>query len=417
MCLFWSRSQNIFLSYCANIHPAEDLETTLRYLKTHAVQIQQRCFSESHLGLGLWVSARFAQELLHSPEKREALQAFTRENHLFHFTFNGFPYGRFHTEVVKEKVFRPSWLESERLHFLQELAFLLSQFLPDSVTKGSISTLSGTFKPEQHSEKVLQQIAKQQIQMIPFLKELEEKTGKQIVIALEPEPFNTLETTEEVVDYFQRYLFPCAQETLKVFGKEAESLVTRYLGICYDTCHQACQFENLRESLLQLKAAGIPVHKVQLSNALHLASPEYNPVGVEKLKTFQELVYLHQLIGKRQQQRERVRDLSDFFETIYPQNQAYWNTMEAWRVHFHVPLFYRGTPELQTTQEDLSLAIQTLLQEELTQHFEIETYTWEVIPQEERQRLRKTLTEGLIHEFEYVLEIFEKHQVRRNKNQ
>ncbi|MEK7482707.1 MAG: metabolite traffic protein EboE, partial [Planctomycetota bacterium] len=290
--------------------------------------------------------------------------------------------------------------------------FLLSQFLPKNASKGSISTLSGTFKPEHHSTDILQKIARQQLEMVPFLKELEEKTGKQIAIALEPEPFNTLETTEEVITYFHDYLFPCAKETYgPLFGKKTEETVTRYLGICYDTCHQACQFEDLPESLLRLKNAGIPIHKVQLSNALHLPSPKHNPAGIEKLKTFQEPVYLHQLIGKRQNHRDRVRDLSDFFETIYPKNPEYWNQMEAWRVHFHVPLFYRGSDELQTTQKDLNLAIQTLLSEELTQHFEIETYTWDVIPIEERQKLRKTLTDGLIREFEYVLEQFSKNQV------
>lgn len=415
--LFFQKNP-LYLSYCTNIQPAEDLQTALHHFSTYTVPLRQQVFPTQALGLGLWISRRFATELLDHRHLLEQLQRFSQEHQLFHFTLNGFPYGSFHGERVKENVFLPSWLQNERVEYLQDLARILTKLLPDSLSKGSISTLSGTFKLQADGKDIWAKILENQLKLVLFLYQLEQETGKQIAVALEPEPLNTLETTEEILQYFQDYVYRLgAPKIQKATGKNGEEILRRYLGICYDTCHQACQFENISESLFALKKAGVVLHKVQLSNALHLENPARNPEGITQLKRFQENVYLHQIIGKKGTQRRIVKDLEDFFENVYPQAKSDWSTMDAWRIHFHVPLFHPGTPNLQTTQQDLEEALQIILQEEMASHFEIETYTWDVIPKAERELLRASPVEGLKKEFCYILDLFEKHGVSRGEPQ
>ena len=44
------------------------------------------------------------------------------------------------------------------------------------------------------------------------------------------------------------------------------------MGVCYDVCHAAVEFEDPAGSLQALRAAGIGVPKLQLSAALRIAA-------------------------------------------------------------------------------------------------------------------------------------------------
>src|SRR5207247_10286237 len=99
------------------------------------------------LALALWLSRRSASELLASPDARARLREALEANGLEVVTLNGFPYGDFHAERVKEEVYRPDWTDVRRHHYTLDLAHLLCELLPADVQAGTISTLPLTYGP------------------------------------------------------------------------------------------------------------------------------------------------------------------------------------------------------------------------------------------------------------------------------
>jgi len=69
-----------------------------------------------------------------------------------------------------------------------------------------------------------------------------------------------------------------------------------------------------------------------------------------------------------------------------------------WRVHFHVPLFIEQYGELSSTQSDIVNTITIHKQKPFTNHLEIETYTWGVLPPE----VQVPLNESIAREITWV---------------
>jgi len=74
-----------------------------------------------------------------------------------------------------------------------------------------------------------------------------------------------------------------------------------------------------------------------------------------------------------------------------------------WRVHFHAPLHWE--PEghgLRTTAQDLLGLIPRVAATRPLPHLEVETYTWNVLPEAIRPRDDETLVEGIAREIEFA---------------
>jgi len=71
---------------------------------------------------------------------------------------------------------------------------------------------------------------------------------------------------------------------------------------------------------------------------------------------------------------------------------------QEWRSHFHVPLFIEDYGLLQSTQEDIRTVLSIQRSHPFTSHLEVETYTWEVLP----EALKVPLSESIIREMEWV---------------
>ena len=112
--------------------------------------------------------------------------------------------------------------------------------------------------------------------MAAHLVELEQRTGRTVTLALEPEPFCFLETTDETVDYFDEHLYsgapqpPGSPSSPDCRSRRRTSALRRHLGIVFDICHQAVEYEDISESLRKLVDAGIPIFKLQEAAALHV---------------------------------------------------------------------------------------------------------------------------------------------------
>ena len=152
------------------------------------------------------------------------------------------------------------------------------------------------------------------LRVVAHLVALEAKTGRTVRLALEPEPFCFLETTDETVAYFRDHLYSGASvEKLAKLARipidEANAALRRHLGIVYDICHQAVEYEDIAASLQKLVDAGVPVFKLQEAAALHV--PEVTQAAVDTLKRYAKTIYLTQTMEKRDGKINRYLNVDD----------------------------------------------------------------------------------------------------------
>lgn len=367
------------LTYCTNIHAGETWDEIFERLRLNLPAIKNEASPRHPLGVGLRLSA-IAAEALAAPAVLQEFQAFLNDGGYYVFTINGFPYGPFHGQRVKEAVYQPDWSADERLTYSNRLADLLAALLPDAM-EGSVSTVPGTFKPLASEPGKIERISDNLIRHAAHLVEIERTTGRMIALALEPEPYCFLETIEETVGYFERHLFgKAARERLAglsgLSADSAEHALRRYLGVCYDVCHAAVEYEDPAGSIETLRAAGISIPKLQLSAALRIPAVTADTAG--QLGPFDEPVYLHQVIERRGSDLIRYLDLP---EALASADAAIGH---EWRVHFHVPIFLDELQDFSTTQNFLREILALHGKQPISRHLEVETYTWDVLPERYR---------------------------------
>ena len=346
------------VTYCTNIHAGESWQEVRANLEQHVLAVKARVAPDEPFGVGLRLSAVAARELA-APAELAALKQFLAAHGLYVFTINGFPYGPFHGRTIKAEVYRPDWLEDERLAYTNQLADILAALLPDGAD-GSISTVPGCFRPRA-SAGVITRIAAH----AAYLAELEQRTGKHIVLALEPEPCCMLETTAEAIELIARIASP-------------------HVGICLDACHAAVEFEDLPAAVAALRAANVTIAKVQLSCGLRVAPVDR--AARDALAAFHDDVYLHQVVARRGDALVRYLDLPDATEDA-----------DEWRIHFHVPIFRETLGPFSSTQQFLADVIAM----RLSPHLEVETYTWDVLPAEFRD---EPIADAIARELRWVME-------------
>lgn len=368
----------LHLTYCLNIHPGESWGDNLIALRDKTVAVKRRVSPEGWFGAGLRIAHRAAEELTASAEARAEALEFFAANQIYPFSINGFPYGRFHAGQVKENVYAPDWRSPERLHYTMQLADLLATWLPEEVD-GSISTVPCSFKPWINDNADLTALVDNLAAAVAYLAALREDTGRDIHLGLEPEPDCYLETTAETIAFFKDVLFTAGTQEvariLKCYRSDAEAMMRRHLGVCFDTCHVALQGEDLTESLRAYQFEGIRISKIQLSAALRAQS---NAESWEALRPFAEPVYLHQVKG-----RSAAGALFSWYDLPTALDELPgFPEVEEIRVHFHVPLFFTGSGPLQSTVNSLTPDFFHELHSGICSHLEIETYTFDVLPPE-----------------------------------
>lgn len=389
------------LSYCTNIHAGDNWNDVFPQLQRELPKIKAKVSPDAPFGIGLRVSKLSAQQLV-----GDTLQEFTdwmSEEGIYVFTINGFPFGPFHGTTVKEDVYKPDWADKERLDYTCELIDLCAKLNPPD-NYATISTIPGTYK--QWARGNLPVIAENLIKAVAHSLQVERDTGVRVALSLEPEPCCLLETTEETIQFFEQWLHSDAavsllSEIAKCTVTEADEALHRLIGVCYDVCHSAVEFEEPAAAIAQFKDANIPIIKMQLSSALRL--PEVNNEALNHLAEFNEPVYLHQVVEKLNGKLNRFTDLGDAIawrEAGLRQAFVHVPAMDAssaaidihnlqappimaaeWRVHFHVPVFIKNLEHFGTTQEVLENLLSLQKNENITQHLEVETYTWDVLPE------------------------------------
>jgi hypothetical protein len=262
----------------------------------------------------------------------------------------------------------------------------------------AISTVPGTFKANAREPRAAERIAGNIARHAATLVEIEARTGREIALALEPEPCCLLETVEETVAFFHDHVF--GDEAAGIVAERAgldlaaaRGAVRRHVGVCYDICHGAVEFEEPRAAFEAFRKAGIRVAKLQLSSALRV--PKVDATTEQTLSAFDDGVYLHQVVQRRGRTMTRWTDLGPAFDALRSGEAG-----GEWRVHCHVPIFLERAGAFHSTQPALKAALACAQARFVAPHLEVETYTWDVLPPQLRNCSR---ADAIARELAWVL--------------
>ena len=392
------------IGYCTNVHAGTSLDQVKQNLTKHAASVRSSLGKTNSLPVGLWLSNEASNEL--DGESLKAWRDWLAKHHFLPYTFNGFPFNDFHQDVVKHNVYLPTWAEKTRLDYTVRLAHILDAILPTGET-GTISTLPLGWPSRPKNREALRLVdalsSNDRVQMIESasnlkrlaveLDRIHQSTGRLIKVCIEPEPGCILDTAPDTVFFFHELLFD---------DKSCRELVKKHIGVCHDICHSAVMFEAQQEAIGLYRNAEIDIGKIQVSAAIE-AYPSTQS-AVDELQQYAEPKYLHQTVICQSNQTQFLEDLGIALANI--SNGAADDS--RWRVHYHVPIFLDKIGQLKTTQHEIAECLAALEKSPSgfgDIHFEVETYAWNVLPEQHRQ---PTLAAGIAREIEWFETLFEK---------
>lgn len=391
------------LTYCSNIYSADTWKDIFINLKKNIPKISSKFSSNKAFGIGLRLSNNAATQLLEN-DNIITFQQWLNDNNYYVATINGFVYGTFYNTEVKDKVYEPNWTTIERANFNLTLIEILSKLCPKGGDIGfSTSPLGYKFGLHKKNNESLNDLTVQYLLvLIKKLVDIEKKECKTIHIDFEPEADCLLENIYDVVNFFEKFLltnvaFKLTKE-LNVTLNEAKSYILKHFRICYDICHQAVQFEDHTKNFEILNTSGIKIGKIQLSSALEINVKKNNLNNlIIDLNKFKDKVYLHQVVIKNLDGSfHKYRDLPEALENFDNSNESFW------RIHYHLPIFAEKYNNFFTTSKEIQTVINFLKSSSITSCLEIETYTWEILPEE----LKLNLIESIVREYKWIIKQF-----------
>jgi hypothetical protein len=381
------------LAYCTNVHRGETWAEAFASLEQHTLRVKERVQPQGQYAIGLRLSDQSSRELS-DPPTLQKFQRWLEQHDCYVFTINGFPFGQFHGTRVKENVYRPDWSDPRRLEYTTRLFDLLAQLVPPGL-EGSVSTSPGSFKDFVITPDQERTMRDNFWRCVEYIAALSERSNRQLHLGVEPEPFGWFENTAETLHFFEQMRDE----------HPGDERLERHLGVNYDACHFAIEFEDPAQTVSLFQEQGIRLSKIHLSNALRLRP---SAKSLQQLAAFAEDVYLHQVIVRAADgSLTRFRDLSPALNSPLGQSPA---PDSEWRVHYHVPLHWQPAGELNTTADHV-LGLLKLLQAQphLGSHLEMETYTWAVLPEPWRSR---DVVDQLVGEYDWTLRQLAEHGLR-----
>lgn len=412
------------LGYGLNLHAPRTLAECLAGLTEITLPLRERLDARGAFGAGMYLPAELAHALAHDAAQLARLAGFLAEHALDAFTFNAFPFGGFQSDGLKARVFAPAWSERARRDYTLDVARIAAQLNAGRARSVAISTHTGRFGAFDAARGAADPARPEEGAAIAHLAQcalefarLSDAHGVELVLALEPEPRANCGDQAELATFHARLVERGARFLARehlVAPARAESVLARHVGTCLDACHAAVEFEDVRT----LRWAG-RLGKLQFSSALAVRDPARNPRGRAALLALDEPRFLHQVTGRAGAERVRANDLGEVARACAA-GDARWLACDEWRCHFHVPVDLEeargadGAPlGLATTRANADELLTRLLDDpaaatgaERELAVEIETYTWEVLPDFVRSPAR--LVDGLEREYRHVFGVLER---------
>jgi hypothetical protein len=113
---------------------------------------------------------------------------------------------------------------------------------------------------------------------------------------------------------------------------------------------------------------------MQISAGLRL--PALDTAALDALRRFDDPVYLHQVVQRGPGGLTRFADLPAALGSVKGAVAD-----REWRVHFHVPIFLDRLAPFASTQAFVREVLAIQRARPLSAHLEVETYTWDVLPE------------------------------------
>ncbi len=368
------------LTYSTLVHPGDTWDDIWASLRNYVPRVKRNVCPDGQFGVSLRISGSTAETLINAPDKRADLRDFLADNNMYLYTVNAFPHGPFKNQIVKEQVYEPDWSSETRLRYTMNVATILADVAPDFVNP-SIQTPPLGFKPNVTGPAVVEAYAENIRRLATHVNNIRRYKGRTVTLAIEPEPACFLETTAETIDFFNTHLRSKASyDNLAAktgsTHEEAVEIMGRHVGVVYDICHQAVEYEDITQSLQALKDHGISVWKLQEAAAMMI--PEVTREKVEAVRKYARTIYLTQT-------HQRTRDgLITRFLNLEDAIAA-WERNPVpceWRIHVHVPVFLEDLGPFKSTRFAIAEALAFQKKHRLSTQLEIETYTWDVLPDE-----------------------------------
>lgn len=397
-------TDHFYLTYCTNIHPGENWNAHFQQLKQFIPAVKQEVSPDKPFGIGLRLSNTASLEL----SKEEALLEFKQwlqEQNCYVFTMNGFPYGGFHHTVVKDQVHTPDWTTAERVAYTIRLFRLLAALLPEGM-EGGISTSPLTYKLwhvrcDTEREAIMENATLKVLLVVEQLVRTHRGGGPLMHLDIEPEPDGLMENSQEYLHWYLNYLLPYGvpflQDKFGMNEEEAAASIKAHVQLCYDVCHFALVYESAESVLKKLNEHGLKVGKIQISAAVKALLPAEMAARkplIDAFREFNETTYLHQVVARKADGYIHYPDLPQALEDAA--NPA----VEEWRSHFHVPVFIDSYGVLSSTRSDIEKVLALQRKQPFTQHMEVETYTWDVLPAD----LKLPMDRSISRELHWVLQ-------------
>ena len=428
--------QGTSIGYSLNVFPDESLDELRHTLRHRAPHVRREAFRDREFPVELRFSQRMVGELLAQPAAVDELRDLLRDEGLRLVALNAFVPVSFHQPDLKERVYLPTWHESEeRLRYTCDCADLLAALAPPEVKAPTLSVPAGALKqalsegvtmqmdaagpsplpsphrmgrgnaataarslnsegrdnaktsPSPHASgervgvrgrgdcivaveggtpTIHEQTAAALRRCALHCAELERRTGRRVIVGIEPEPGLAYERTSEVVEFFTKF-HPAL---------DGESGSGRYLGVNFDICHQLVEFEDLAQSVAALQAAGIQIAKIHISNCIEIEKPLIAPELLEALRRrYATSKFLHQTYGVNAAGQPVYFSL-DLPPVLTPDGlRAMAHAgVEKLRIHYHMPLLPGGA--MPTTLADVETFVRGFAKAQPKVPLVIETYTW-----------------------------------------
>lgn len=394
------------LTYCTNIHAGENWGEHFAQLQQFVPAVKAQVSPDAPFGIGLRLSNTASLELAKEPAL-EALKEWLKAQDCYVFTMNGFPYGGFHHERVKDDVHTPDWTTAQRVTYTIRLFRILAMLLPEGM-EGGVSTNPLSYKlwhrcGEEHKA-VMESATLNMLLVVEQLVKLHRNGGPVLHLDVEPEPDGMMENSKEYIDWYFQHLLPAGvlflEEKFGMGEQEAIAAIKQHVQLCYDVCHFAITYEDPQQVIERMSMFGLKIGKVQISAALKgtFKDAEARKQVMDAFAEFNEPVYLHQVIARTGS--DKKIHYPDLPEALADKDNA---EVEEWRAHYHVPVFVQQFGALQSTREDIVKVLQRQITKPFTQHLEVETYTWEVLP----AGLKQEMGASIAREMKWVMQQLE----------
>ncbi|HFL8824107.1 MAG TPA: metabolite traffic protein EboE [Candidatus Azoamicus sp. OHIO1] len=390
------------LTYCLNVFKSKNWEETLYNIKIFVSNIK-KTYPNKEIGIGLCISNSISKELIKKRNLLDLIILIKNEN-IYIPSINGFVYKKFHQKSIKDKIYIPEWTSNSRILYTKLLIKILKELLPKNVN-GSITTLPISYKPWINKKNKTYIFYKSSInisKIIDILININKKYKKLIHLDIEPEPNCLIENSKEIVRFYKLWLLPIGSDYLRnkynIEKKIAIALIKDHIKICYDICHFSTNFEKTTTIIKLLTKEKIKIGRIQISSAIKIKTPKKKEKFKKIINKISHLSYspfLHQTVEKNNNQIKKFIDIKYAIKTIKK------NKKSEWRIHCHLPIYLKKYSILETTNKDTKSVLKNLINNKITNHIEIETYTYNVISP------NSDIMASIIKEYNWVIEILE----------